>query len=48
MLIEEVEALWGAIATRDDWSPLMQKISDIGEMRAAYAPASLEQSAHDT
>lgn len=29
MLIEEVEAIWAAIAERDDWSPLQQKIGEI-------------------
>jgi hypothetical protein len=48
MLIDEVEALWAEIDTRDNWAPLMQKIVDIGEMRAAYAPPALEQAAGDT
>ena len=47
MLIDEVEALWAEIATQDNWAPLMQKIVDIGEMRAAYAPPALEQAAGD-
>lgn len=29
MLINEVEAIWDAIATRDDWGPLNRKIEDI-------------------
>lgn len=37
MLIEEVEALWAAIAERDDWAPLEAKIAAIDEMRDAYA-----------
>jgi len=36
MLIDEVEALWAAIAERDDWAPLYAKIDAIGEMRNAY------------
>ncbi|MGE4033590.1 MAG: protein adenylyltransferase SelO [Parvularculaceae bacterium] len=33
MLIEEVEAIWAAIADRDDWSMLEEKLAVIGEMR---------------
>ncbi len=44
MLIEEVEAIWAAIAERDDWSPLQQKIDAIRHFGAALrgqnAPAS--------
>lgn len=29
MLIDEVENIWTAIAERDDWEPLYQKVSDI-------------------
>ena len=36
MLIDEVEALWAAIAERDDWTPLYAKIAAIDEMRSAY------------
>ena len=36
MLIDEVEALWAAIAERDDWAPLYAKIAAIEEMRSAY------------
>jgi uncharacterized protein YdiU (UPF0061 family) len=35
MLIDEVEAIWGAIAERDDWSPLTSKIAVAREMGAA-------------
>lgn len=35
MHIEEVEAIWDAIAQNDDWQPLMQKIEDIREMGKA-------------
>jgi uncharacterized protein YdiU (UPF0061 family) len=35
MLIEEVEALWEAISERDDWSPLRNKIEQIGLARVA-------------
>ena len=38
-LIDEVEALWAEIDTQDNWAPVVQKIVDIGEMRAAYAHA---------
>lgn len=35
MHIEEVEAIWAAIAERDDWSPLTTKLAAIRAMRAA-------------
>lgn len=35
MHIEEVESIWDAIAEKDDWQPLAQKIADIREMCAA-------------
>jgi serine/tyrosine/threonine adenylyltransferase len=35
MLIEEVEAIWAAIAERDDWSPLQLKIEAIRTFGAA-------------
>ena len=37
MLIDEVEAIWSAIAERDDWSPIQAKLARIAQMRAAYA-----------
>ncbi len=36
MHIEEVEAIWAAIAERDDWQPLYAKVDAIREMRAAH------------
>ena len=36
MLIDEVEAIWTAIAERDDWSLFEGKLIAIAEMRAAY------------
>lgn len=36
MYIEEVEAIWSAIADRDDWSPLHAKIARIRTMREAH------------
>ncbi|MCB2089771.1 MAG: YdiU family protein, partial [Sphingomonadaceae bacterium] len=39
MLIDEVEAIWSAIAEGDDWSPLEAKISAIRRMGAAHGPA---------
>lgn len=36
MLINEVEAIWAAIADNDDWSVLDQKLAAIAEMRDAY------------
>jgi hypothetical protein len=37
MLIDEMEALWAPIAERDDWGPLNAALSEIEEMRQAYA-----------
>ncbi len=37
MLIDEVEAIWSAIAERDDWSALEAKLAAIGAMREAQA-----------
>ena len=36
MLIDEVEAIWSAIAERDDWSPFAAKLAQIAQMREAY------------
>jgi hypothetical protein len=36
MLIEEVEAIWAAIAEHDDWSPLEAKIGAIRRMGEAH------------
>ena len=35
MLIDEVEAIWAAIAKRDDWQPLEAKIAAVRRMGAA-------------
>jgi len=35
MLIEEVEAIWAAIADRDDWRPLGEKIAAVRNMGEA-------------
>jgi uncharacterized protein YdiU (UPF0061 family) len=35
MLIDEMEAIWSAIAERDDWSLLAEKLARIAEMREA-------------
>ena len=43
MYIEEVEAIWDAIATGDDWSPFEAKIAAVrrmGEALAEDGPAS--------
>ncbi len=37
MLIDEVEAIWSAIAERDDWSALEEKLGAISAMREAHA-----------
>ena len=39
MLIEDVEAIWGPIAERDDWEPLHRKLAAIAEMAEAYGTA---------
>ncbi|ODS59863.1 MAG: selenoprotein O [Erythrobacter sp. SCN 68-10] len=39
MLIEEVEAIWGAIDERDDWQPLHDKIAALRRMGEAHGPA---------
>ncbi len=36
MLIDEVEAIWAAIAERDDWTPLEAKVAAIRRMGAAH------------
>jgi uncharacterized protein YdiU (UPF0061 family) len=36
--IEEVEALWDAIASRDDWRPLMAKVDAVRAMGRALGP----------
>lgn len=41
MLIEEVEAIWEAIATNDDWTPLQTKIAQLRRMGAAHGSAPL-------
>lgn len=37
LLIDEVEAIWAAIAGRDDWAPLHAKLAAIGQLREAAA-----------
>lgn len=39
MLIDEVEALWAPIAAGDDWSLFEAKLTQLAEMRAAFAGA---------
>ena len=36
MIVDEVEALWRAIAQDDDWSPINQKLGHIRTMKSAY------------
>jgi uncharacterized protein YdiU (UPF0061 family) len=47
MLIDEVEAIWSAIAERDDWQPLADKIAAVRRMGEAHgeAPAPAGQAA---
>ena len=37
LLIDEIEAIWGAIAERDDWAPFHGKVAAIRRMGEAYA-----------
>ncbi len=39
MLIDEVEAIWSAIAERDDWQPLTDKIAAVRELGKAMGKA---------
>ena len=39
MLIEEVEAIWAAIATGDDWAPFEAKVAAIRRMGEALGEA---------
>jgi hypothetical protein len=42
MFIDEVEAIWSAIAERDDWQPFNDKVTAVGLMGEAMkqdAPA---------
>jgi hypothetical protein len=39
MLIDEVEALWAAIAERDDWAPFNAKLERIEAARRAWSLA---------
>ncbi|HZV23588.1 MAG TPA: protein adenylyltransferase SelO family protein, partial [Luteimonas sp.] len=40
MYIEEVEAIWAAIAERDDWAPLYAKVAQVRAMGTALNPSS--------
>jgi hypothetical protein len=35
MLIDEVEMIWDAIAQKDDWQPLYQKLAQIQDLGQA-------------
>ena len=39
MVIDEVEALWSHIDERDDWQPLMDKVTALRRMGEAHGPA---------
>lgn len=39
MLIDEVEAIWAAIADHDDWQPLADKVAALRAMGEAHGPA---------
>lgn len=36
MLIDEVEAIWSAIADNDDWQPLNDKLARLEQARLAW------------
>jgi hypothetical protein len=36
LLVDEVEALWAAIAERDDWTPLAAKLERIEAARVGW------------
>ncbi|WP_420479593.1 protein adenylyltransferase SelO family protein [Brevundimonas sp. FT23028] len=38
MLIDEVEAIWAAIAEADDWAPFHEKLARLAAIRTARAP----------
>ena len=38
MLIDEVESIWSAIADRDDWAPLHDKVERLREAGRAHGP----------
>jgi hypothetical protein len=39
LLYEEIEAIWAAIAERDDWVPFEAKLARIDQVRSAFAIA---------
>ena len=39
LLIDEAETIWSAIAERDDWAPLEEKIAAIRQLGQALGPA---------
>ena len=43
LLIDEVEAIWAAIAEHDDWQPLQTKIASLRRMGAAHGVATEPQ-----
>jgi uncharacterized protein YdiU (UPF0061 family) len=47
MLIDEVEALWDAIAARDDWTPLQDKLDRLEAVRALRHDAEPSPQAED-
>ena len=36
LLYDEIEAIWAAVAERDDWAPFEAKVAAVGEAREAY------------
>jgi serine/tyrosine/threonine adenylyltransferase len=48
MLIEEVEAIWSAIADADDWSPLYRKVEAVRAAGEAYGSGALRNAGLQT
>jgi hypothetical protein len=48
LLIDEIEAIWDAIATRDDWSAFEAKIASIRAMGALYEKLQVPPAAEAT
>jgi hypothetical protein len=46
MLIDEVEAIWAAIAEKDDWAPFETKIAAIRRMGDALTATAPSASSH--
>ena len=45
LLYDEIETIWAAIATHDDWTVLDRKLAGVAQARDAYGLASGQDSA---